>query len=105
MRKSPARTDRLDAIIVAFAGTIALAEIGRRRHGGRNWFSAGPVLAAPIWLVERSVCAWLAVVERLRGGVPYAGGRLERAATPMRRLAIEQRHPSRPRVTYREVAS
>lgn len=95
---------RHEALALAFVGAMALAEVGRRRHGGRDWFSLAAVLAAPIWLVERAVCAWLAVIERLRGGVPYAGARLERAATPMRRLAIEQRHPSRPRVAYREIA-
>ncbi|MEQ1699427.1 MAG: glycosyltransferase family 2 protein [Ilumatobacteraceae bacterium] len=96
--------DRPEAIMVVFVAAMVAAEIGRRRHGGREWFAAGAVLATPIWLVERSVCAWLAVIERLRGGVPYAGTRLARAATPERLLAIRHRHPSRPRVTYREVA-
>lgn len=80
---------RLDLIALGVAATIALAEVGRRRHGGREWFASGSALAAPIWLLERSICAWLAVVERFRGGVTYAGTRVPRAATPIRQLAIE----------------
>lgn len=96
---------RLDAIALALAATVALAEVGRRRHGGREWFSAGAVLAAPVWLVERSLCAWLAVVERFRGGVPYAGTRLARAATPIRQLALEERRPLALDGVFPEVSS
>lgn len=68
-------------------GAVVLAEVGRRRHDGRRWFSPVASLATPIWLFERSVCAWLAVIERFRGGVKYSGGRLLNSATPARRLA------------------
>ncbi len=65
------------------AGTgalIALAEVGRRRQGGREAFPPTSALWAPLWALERGVCIWLAVLSRLRGGVPYAGGRMKLAA-------------------------
>lgn len=67
--------------------TIGLAELGRRRHHGATVFTAGAALWAPLWTAERAICSWLAVVQRLRGGVPYAGRRLLRAAHPANRLA------------------
>ncbi|WBB74959.1 glycosyltransferase family 2 protein [Micromonospora sp. WMMD1128] len=66
--------------------TVAVAELGRRRAGGARVFPAHTSLAAPVWLLERGVCAWLAVGRRLRGGVPYAGHRLRVAAHPTRTL-------------------
>lgn len=69
------------------AAAVATAEAGRRRGGGRAVFPAGSSLLAPVWVLERAVCAWLAVWQRLRhGGVAYAGGRIRRAATPAREL-------------------
>jgi hypothetical protein len=50
---------------------VAVAEVGRRRGGGRI-FSGTGALFAPLWL-PRAVCGWLAVGARLpRGGVDYA---------------------------------
>jgi hypothetical protein len=67
--------------------SVALAEAGRRRAGGRRVFPARTALAAPAWVAERAVCAWLAVGARaVRGGVPYGGVVMRRAATPSRRL-------------------
>ncbi|MFG1677993.1 glycosyltransferase [Micromonospora sp. NPDC049282] len=66
--------------------TVAVAELGRRRAGGAAVFPAHTTLAAPVWLLERGVCAWLAVGRRLRGGVPYAGSRLRVAAHSTRAL-------------------
>jgi hypothetical protein len=85
-----AGTGHAGAIAVALLGAVGLAEFGRRRHGGRARFSPKASVVAPIWVMERSVCAWLAVLERFRGGVPYAGGRVVAAATPMRRLIAAQ---------------
>lgn len=65
---------------------IALAELGRRRAGGVARFPAGASLSAPLWLLERGVCAWLALAERRRGGVAYAGTRIPLAANSRRRL-------------------
>ena len=68
--------------LLASAGLTALwAELGRRRDGGRAVFPASSALFAPLWVLERGACAWLALVWRVRGGVPYAGGRLRRAAS------------------------
>jgi hypothetical protein len=38
------------------------------------------VWCAPLWVVERAVCIWVALAFRLAGGVPYAGTRLGTAA-------------------------
>jgi hypothetical protein len=74
--------------IAAAAAAIAVAEVGRRRAGGRAVFPADASFWAPLWLLERGVCAWLAVAARLRrGGVDYAGSRIAVAANPRRRLA------------------
>ena len=68
-----------------------LAEVGRRRHGGRAVVPATAALWAPLWVAERAVCVWLAVGWRLAGGVPYAGQRLVTAAhspATLRRRAV-----------------
>lgn len=67
---------------VVFAAVLALAEFGRRRHSGRSVFGSSAALWAPLWLVERGTCVWVAVALRLRGGVRYSDGRILRAATP-----------------------
>jgi hypothetical protein len=71
---------------------ITLAELGRRSDGGRRVFSWTASLWAPLWTIERAVCAWAAVGARVvLGGIPYGGGVLKRAATPPRRLAEQAR--------------
>ena len=77
---------RLAVLGMAAAATVATAEVGRRRAGGHRRFPASSSLLAPAWLAERAVCAWLALARRITGGCPYAGARLVRAATPVRRL-------------------
>ncbi|MEA2214900.1 MAG: hypothetical protein QOK19_461 [Solirubrobacteraceae bacterium] len=63
------------------SGVILLAERGRRRAGGTAIFPAGASLLAPLWVLERGVCAWLAVFQRLRfGGVRYGTGVITTAA-------------------------
>ena len=71
--------------LLAAAGVVAgVAELGRRRAGGRRVFPATTSLLAPAWLMERAVCAWLAMIARITlGGVPYRGIVLRHAATPM----------------------
>ncbi|MEW2146491.1 glycosyltransferase [Micromonospora vinacea] len=65
------------------AGVVALAETGRRRAGGSRVFPPATALAAPLWLLERGVCSWLAVAQRLLlGGVRYGDTRIRRAANP-----------------------
>jgi hypothetical protein len=77
---------RVEAVGGVAAGVVALAEVGRRRAGGRRAFPAWAPLAAPLWTLERGVCSWVALVVRLRGGVRYHGRRLPLAAHSARAL-------------------
>ncbi|UWX98553.1 glycosyltransferase family 2 protein [Arthrobacter zhaoxinii] len=81
--RSARRPRRLAALSAAVA---AAAEFGRRRNGGRQVFGPTSALWAPLWILERAVCVWLAVQWRLRGGVPYSGVRLKTAAHSVRRI-------------------
>jgi Glycosyltransferase like family 2 len=75
---------------------VALAERGRRRAGGAAVFPASSSLLAPLWVLERGVCAWLAVLQRLRfGGVRYGDSVIPRAAHSKRQL--RRRFEGRPR--------
>jgi hypothetical protein len=66
---------------------VAAAEIGRRRSGGARVFPATSSLLAPVWVLERGVCAWLAVLQRLRfGGVRYGDSVIPVAAHSERQL-------------------
>jgi hypothetical protein len=85
-------TGRWRALATGAAATALAAEIGRQRHGGTRVFPARASLFAPVWLVERAVCAWLAVGARaVLGGVPYRGRVLRHAATPPRLLRARHR--------------
>jgi hypothetical protein len=67
---------------LAAALVVALAERGRRRDRGRDVFPPVCALAAPLWVAERGVCAWIALWHRVRhGGIHYAGGHIRRAAS------------------------
>jgi hypothetical protein len=69
------------AVAGAAAGVVAVAEVGRRRHGGRRWFPRTASLWAPAWVAERAVTSWAALGCRLvLGGVPYGGRRIRVAA-------------------------
>lgn len=76
------------ALVGLASAAVAVAERGRRAAGGRRYFPARASACAPLWLLERGACAWLALAARARGGVRYAGGRLDRAATPSRVLRV-----------------
>ena len=81
------------ALLAGAAAVSGLAELGRQRAGGRRVFPATASLLAPAWLMERAICAWLAVGARIAlGGVPYRGVVLRHAATPMR--VLRERHGS-----------
>jgi hypothetical protein len=80
------RRGRARQLAPAAAALILVAESGRRRAGGAERFSPSSSLLAPAWVCERSVCSWLAVAAKLRGGVRYGEVRLGHAATPIRRL-------------------
>jgi hypothetical protein len=66
---------------------VGIAEVGRRRAGGTTVFPATSSLLAPVWILERGVCAWLAVLQRLRfGGVRYGDSVIPVAAHSERQL-------------------
>jgi cellulose synthase/poly-beta-1,6-N-acetylglucosamine synthase-like glycosyltransferase len=70
---------------------IALAECGRRVDGGARVFAFSASLCAPIWVIERGICAWLALAARVFwGGVPYHGTILIKAANSQKALAARQ---------------
>ena len=82
--KSPRRR-RLAPIAAALS--IGAAELGRRRGGGAAVFPVTSALLAPVWILERGVCAWLAVGQRLRfGGVRYGDSVIPVAAHSERQL-------------------
>lgn len=73
-------------LLAAVGAVVGLAEVGRRRAGGAERFPRSASLLAPAWVAERSLCAWLAVGSKLRGGVPYGERRLSHSATSLGRL-------------------
>lgn len=80
------RRGRVDRLAIGALASMLIAEIGRRRAGGAAKFPLSGSLLAPAWIAERSLCSWLALAARLRGGVLYGGRRLGHSATPLRRL-------------------
>ncbi|CCQ44147.1 putative uncharacterized protein [Pseudarthrobacter siccitolerans] len=71
---------RRTALLALAAAPVLIAETGRRRHSGTAVFPFPATLFAPLWILERAACIWLALGFRLAGGVPYAGTRLKIAA-------------------------
>jgi hypothetical protein len=95
------RWDLLGAGVLA---SVALAEVGRRRDGGAEHVPANASLFAPLWLIERGACAWLALASRIvLGGCLYRATIIRRAATPRRELRRRQR--ARRRAIRRTAAS
>ncbi len=81
------RSGKWKALLTGAAASIAAAEAGRRRAGGSRVFPARASLCAPVWIMERGICAWLAIASHLvLGGIPYRGRIVPRAATPLRDL-------------------
>jgi hypothetical protein len=69
------------APVALAALSVLAAERGRRRAGGRRVFPARSSFLAPVWILERGLCSWLALAQRLRsGGTRYAGQRIRIAA-------------------------
>ena len=81
--------------IATFAAAIAFAaELGRKREHATRVFPASTPFFAPLWVIERAICSWLALGARVfLGGVPYRGTILHSAATPMR--VLRQRYAAR----------
>jgi hypothetical protein len=84
-------------VLGTIASAVALAETGRRRAGGARVFPLSSSLLAPVWILERAVCAWLAVVQLVRyGGVRYGESVIRTAAhseRTLRRLVAEDEAP------------
>jgi hypothetical protein len=78
---------RWGALLAAAGTAVLVAEAGRRRAGGGTVFPARAAAFAPLWLLERGVCSWLAVADRIRyGGCRYGDVVIRRAASSPRRL-------------------
>lgn len=71
---------------------VGLAELGRRRRGGRLVYPATAALWAPAWVAERMLTIWAAVGMRIVGGVPYSGFRLANAGNSLRSLRRRYAH-------------
>jgi len=99
---------RKSALLLFCFAPIGLAERGRRRGGGASVFPATSSLLAPLWVLERAVCAWLAVLQRFRfGGVRYGDSVIPRAAHSQRQLRALTPQPTAagpPRSRRRAVA-
>lgn len=91
-----AATRRALAPVLAAIGSVCgLAELGRRRAGGTAFFPATSSLLAPVWVLERGVCAWLAILQRLRfGGVRYGDSVIPLAAHSEAELRRRARRPA-----------
>jgi len=73
---------------------IVIAEAGRRRDQGARVFPFSSALCAPLWVLERAICSWLALATRaVLGGIPYSGGVVTTAAHST--LALAQRQQRR----------
>jgi hypothetical protein len=65
---------------------VLIGEVGRRKEGGSRVYPRSASLWVLPWVIERSVCVWLALAQRAHGGARYGGTRIRRAATPPRAL-------------------
>jgi hypothetical protein len=54
----------------AVACSVAVAELGRQRSGGRACYPASSSLLAPVWIVAQSLLAWTARARRRRTPMP-----------------------------------
>jgi hypothetical protein len=69
-------------LMLPVAASVAIAEVGRHVGHGRRVFPFVASLVAPLWVIERALCSWVAVAARIVvGGVPYGGRVVTRAAT------------------------
>lgn len=79
---------RWPVLLAAAAVTVGAAEAGRARAGGRRVFPPTAPLYAPLWALERGICSWLALFDRVvHGGCRYRGVVIRRAASSRRRVS------------------
>jgi hypothetical protein len=71
---------RARAALLVAGGAVSLAEIGRRRAGGTRVWPGTAALWAPLWVLERSVTSWVALLQRATGGARVWGTKMRRAA-------------------------
>jgi hypothetical protein len=69
-------------LVLPVSAAVVVGEVGRRRFGGVP-APATSALWCPVWMLERSVTVWLALVAFARGGVRYHGLRVRYAALPV----------------------
>ena len=87
------------AMALLTVAPIVVAELGRRRSAGRRVFPLTASLCAPLWVVERATCAWLAVASRVFvGGIRYNGRLLATAAHSPRALTRAHNRAAQARV-------
>jgi hypothetical protein len=94
------RKRRPERVLAAAVVAIAVAETGRRRGGGTRVFPAVAALMAPVWVMERGVCSWIALAMWASGrGVRYGDRHLRTAANTERalnrRLTVRRSRPRR----------
>jgi hypothetical protein len=85
------------------------AELGRLRSEGTEVFPGSSSLLAPLWVLERGICSWLALLQRLRfGGVRYGAEVIPTAAhsvSTIRRLGEQRRRACSSLTDASELAS
>jgi hypothetical protein len=63
-------------------------------------------LLAPLWVLERGICIWIAFWRGLRGtGVHYGRGRITHAASSPTRLRADRTRPAPSREAMAEAAT
>jgi hypothetical protein len=78
-------------ILAAAICVVAVAEAGRQKASGTRVFGVQASLLSVPWVLERGVCSWIALTWRMRGGCPYGGSKILRAATTVRELRLRAR--------------
>ncbi len=78
---------RRPKMLIGLASVVTVAAYaGRARARGATVFPLRSVAMAPVWMLERAVCVWLAASLWMVGGVSYSGRRIRRAGNSVRAL-------------------
>ncbi len=84
---SALRARRPDLLVSAAGVSVGMAELGRRRGQAAEVFPWWLSWWAPVWVAERAICSWFALLASMRGGAVFGGARLRTAAHPSRSLS------------------